>query len=353
MKEEDWQKTLGDADRITAKARAEMAQAPKQEPVPASPPALKVKNGPFIGDGVFKQALATARNTRESSIERIKQNARDEIERDVIDKMPRSATAEDKQFVRDRAEKILDGENLPKIEPGSFWDRKISPDFNRHAAKEERDGDQPGRGKGGGPDITKDPPNPPGGGPSRPSGGATARPAPDKAHDVDARGSGGQPGPARSKFIDDSKSSHHLTETAKDAGTAKQAPERAGVDPSKSLAETKADQHRPEKTADTSKGQEASKPPDINRSKFFDNSKTLEHLSDKTQDASKTPEAGKENEAPQQESGVQSQFLKGSKSEQHLSGPSQDADKGQDAGQAKEAPDQDKPEPQVPEQDER
>ena len=137
MTEEQLKQCHDKVDDAVKKAEKEIAKLPDQEPVRATPLILKPRRGPFIGDNVYIAAEQKAKDTRNNSVEQIKQNTRAEIERDIIDKMPSDATAEDKRIVRDRANEKLDG-------------------LGKH--KDDKGRDEQGRGKGVEPDTTKDPP---------------------------------------------------------------------------------------------------------------------------------------------------------------------------------------------------
>jgi|GEM_PF-6427176 len=125
----------------------------KKQPlhIPGSTPAM-LRDAPVMGKGQF------LRQAGEKEWE-----ARKEIE-NVIDRMPERTSDQERERIRDKALRILEGKPPAKESPVNFFDRSISPDFNYHAAKEERGISQPGRGKDAGPDTTKDPPRLPGGG---------------------------------------------------------------------------------------------------------------------------------------------------------------------------------------------
>ena len=76
----------------------------------------------------------------------IKEKAKAEIKRDVLDKLPARATDHDRWLIRRDAHNILDND-YPQYKELTLKDRQISPEFNDMAAQKEREGEVPGRGQ--------------------------------------------------------------------------------------------------------------------------------------------------------------------------------------------------------------
>jgi hypothetical protein len=227
--------------------------------------------------------------------------------------MPEGTSDQDRDRIRNNAYNTLEGKPPAKESPKDFFNSTISPEFNRQAAKEERDGDQPEQGNdepSGPPDV---PPEPPGGGPSAPSGGAAASPSPsDRAEDADAaRGTSEQAGTVHSKFLDLSEAPPNHADKDQDAGTAKGS-EQASIVPSK----------------------------------FFDASQASRDHAGMDQEAPRQPGPNERDQGPPQQAGaIPSRFLDASKA------PPDPADGSQDAGKPKETPEPNGPLPEFPERD--
>gem|GEM_PF-3879576 len=129
----------------------------------------------------------------------VRQAARAEIKREVLDQLPKRATDHDKWLIQRDAFNILDND-FPQYKALSLRDREISPEFNEKAAKDDGRGGPSGpggSGTGGGPTTPKDLPDPPPDGPA--GGGKSAiRNAPE--HSSPTQASVTQPS-TQSKFI--------------------------------------------------------------------------------------------------------------------------------------------------------
>lgn len=70
----------------------------------------------------------------------LREQARERIEREIIDPLPADATENDKDFIRGEAYKILEISSEPQREPINPRDiESLSPEFDQRAAREERE----------------------------------------------------------------------------------------------------------------------------------------------------------------------------------------------------------------------
>ena len=115
-------------DIRTWEAKAYRAVERPLEPVPRGMPWLPSMN----------QIEEMAAHLNEADA--LRKQAREKIEREVIDPLPPDATENDKNFIRGEAYKILGIPSEPQKEPINLRDMEsLSPEFDERAAREERE----------------------------------------------------------------------------------------------------------------------------------------------------------------------------------------------------------------------